>query len=82
MNNFIKEGDFAIQVSSRDRGRFYVGFASCDSFYLWYKDIHIDQRTFSEVIIEGPQKFRIDIDKKVEDVELLYNKVLRTLEDI
>ena len=57
-------------------------FASCDSFYSWYKDIHIDQRTFSEVITEGSQKFRIDMDEKVEDVELLYNKVLRILEDI
>ena len=81
LDGFIKEGDFAIQISSRERGRLYARFTSCNSFYSWYKDIHIDQRTFSEVITEGPQKFRIGIDEKVEDVELLYNTVLRILED-
>ena len=51
-------------------------------FYSWYKDIHVDQRTFSEVITEGPQKFRIDIDEKVGDVGLLYLRVLRILENM
>ena len=82
LDYIIKEGDFAIQISLRERGRSHARFTSFNSFYSWYKDIYINQRTFSEVITEGPQKFRIDIDEKVEDVELLYNRVLRILEDM
>jgi len=74
IKNFISEEDFVVQHSSSN-GRSYIKFDSCDSFFSWYQSIPKDKRTFFEVIREGWQKFRVDIDERVENIDLISDRI-------
>src|SRR3979490_972406 len=74
IENFSNETDFIVQ-SCNNGDRFYIKFESCDSFYSWYRHIPDCQKIFFEVIREGFQKFRIDIDERVDDIDSLISRV-------
>lgn len=74
IENYCNETDFIVQFCDEE-GRSYLMFESCDSFYSWYRHIPDIQKTFFEVIREGTQKFRIDIDDYVEDIDFLVSRV-------
>lgn len=61
--NFIfrKEGEY----------KGYYLFHSLNSFYQWYQKIPIHKRNFHEVIVEGYQKFRMDIDEYTSNLDIL-----------
>jgi hypothetical protein len=66
----VRDGnkDFIVRYDGGER--FYLRFGSPLAFYLWYKDIPDGEKNFHEVIFEGPQKFRLDIDERVTDDRL------------
>jgi hypothetical protein len=61
--HFLKPGDFVVQLDGKCKK--YLKFASVDAFFFWYSAIPAPLRMFSEVVFEGPQKFRIDVDDKL-----------------
>lgn len=70
ISNYITKSDFVVQFCNMS-GRCYLKFDSCESFYLWYSDMPQYQKSFFELIREHEQKFRIDIDEKVDDIYAL-----------
>jgi hypothetical protein len=61
--HFLKPGDFVVQLDGECKK--YLKFASVDAFFFWYSAIPAPLRMFSEVVFEGPQKFRVDVDDKL-----------------
>lgn len=57
-----KKSDALVQFRSEDGNYYYMYFESWISFKIWYFNIPKIKRTFSEVIFENEQKFKIDID--------------------
>lgn len=51
-----------VQRVDDDDRRYFAFFESWEYFLSWYKRLHPSERKYSEVIREGPQKFRLDID--------------------
>jgi hypothetical protein len=51
-----------VMGSDRKYAPDYAFFESWECFYIWYLNLRNDERTFHEVITEGPQKFRLDVD--------------------
>ena len=62
LNNILKKGDKCVVQRVTEESISYTLFDSWKCFELWYRSLNDDERTFSEVITEGPQKFRLDID--------------------
>lgn len=82
-----------VQRVDDDDRRYFAFFESWEYFLLWYKRLLPSERKFSEVIREGPQKFRLDIDCPadkwniktdvfVEHITFVLEKVLREKVDI
>jgi len=63
LSNILTDNDKCIvqRVDDNDR-RYFAFFESWEYFLIWYKELRPEERKFSEVIREGPQKFRLDID--------------------
>jgi hypothetical protein len=77
----VKVTDFVVQVSTSS-GRYYAKFVSCASFYYWSRQIPAEEMTFSEVVKEGKQKFRLDIDEKVANINEVVRKVKLCLSEL
>ena len=82
-----------VQRVDDDDRRYFAFFESWEYFLLWYKRLLPSERKFSEVIREGPQKFRLDIDCPadkwtietstfIEHITSVLEKVLREKIDI
>jgi hypothetical protein len=80
IEDFSEEKDFIVQFASGYE-RFYIKFDSCNSFYTWYKDVPAFEKCFFEVIRDGRQKFKIDIDEKVKDISSYVCKIRSILEE-
>jgi hypothetical protein len=81
ISNFISEGDFIVQRNHKG-GRDYIKFDSCESFYVWYLGIPQSEKSFFEVIRDGKQKFRVDIDYFTQNIDELVEVISRVLENI
>lgn len=68
------EEDYVVQKAERNC-RFYLKFDSCHSFFHWHSSFEESQRTFSEVIMSGPQKLKIDIDYRCENMSDVLDRV-------
>jgi predicted nucleic acid-binding Zn-ribbon protein len=78
VSNFTMEKDLVVQgVTSL--GRYYMKFESVESFFLWLSGVPEGERTFSEVIRPDNQKFKIDIDEKVDNIEEEVEKIKKVL---
>ena len=62
LSNMLRKEDKCIVQKVTEESISYALFDSWKCFEIWYKSLSINERTFSEVITEGPQKFRLDID--------------------
>lgn len=71
------EEDYVVQKAERNC-RFYLKFDSCRSFFYWYSSFEESQKTFSEVIMSGPQKLKIDIDYRCKNM----SEVLDCVKDV
>lgn len=70
--NTIKTGPLSSILTDKDRcivqrvddddRRYFAFFESWEYFLVWYNRLSPNERKLSEVIREGPQKFRLDID--------------------
>lgn len=74
----IVNDDVAIVVQRKKRTIDYLTWDSIDDFYRHYTRLHPSQRVYNEVIYEGRQKFRLDIDAKVENIR----EIICVLKDI
>jgi hypothetical protein len=57
-------------------GRYHIYFSSLASFLVYYATIPREERTFNEVIVDGPQKMRIDIDSTLHMTECSWNTLI------
>lgn len=73
-------------VQRNDKGkRSFASFVNWQAFFRWYTSLREEDRVFSEVIPEGKQKFRLDIDALCVDKNSYKeekNKILEKLNQI
>lgn len=73
-------------VQRNNKGeRSFTSFVNWQAFFRWYTSLREEDRVFSEVIPEGRQKFRLDIDALCVDKDSYNearNKVLEELNKI
>ncbi len=72
-------GDIIVQQRTRDT-RYYI-YKNLQEMYKAYTRMHPVSRVFNEVILEGPQKFRLDIDTWIKDEDDM-RYVVRTISRI
>ena len=75
--------DFVVQVVT-PTGRYYMKFISHLTFYSWFITVPDNERTLSEVILHehGGQKFRVDIDENVDNIDFVEEKIKTMLTNI
>lgn len=87
LSNILTDNDRCLvqRVDDDDR-RYFAFFESWEYFAIWYKNLHPEERKFSEVIREGPQKFRLDIDCPVDkwnvETNVFINHITSILEKV
>lgn len=77
----LDDNDFVIQMTTQT-GRYYTRFICINSFYSWFIKIPPRERTFSEVIKNGKQKLKIDIDERVDNIERIIDIIKSMLNKI
>lgn len=78
----LEQSRCVVQKENKN-GYYYASFVSWEYFQIWYASINPAERTFFEIIREGPQKFRIDIDcRKTEFDEAGWYAALRTISQV
>ena len=81
LDTYLEDGDYVVQMTTK-QGRFYMKFDSCDSFFTWSKDIHPNEKTFYEVVWNDEQKFRVDLDYKVDNIDFVAQRLSTILEEL
>lgn len=81
----IKLGDIKsciVQRIHENGNRSFSTFDDWNVFYDWYIKVNPSNRTFSEVILDVPQKFRIDVDAADVDKNILLRVVLDSFKKV
>lgn len=60
------KGNFLVQTRRKDEVYYHV-YDDVDKFYVDYSRVHPSYRNYHEVITDGYQKFRLDIDERIPD---------------
>ncbi len=80
-NDLKREGDTIIFCDSLIKC--YTSFTSWKEYFSWSDRLPLSVRNFHEVILEGPQKFRVDLDGiDVENKEEVTIKVVKAIKDL